>query len=90
MLWACLGDNKEQARRTASVELEKRFGAPWNVQPENGYALGTPEDCIDTIEQYAELGLTNFVIDPCCAPADMLGQFEVLSKEVIHHFRRSD
>lgn len=90
LLWTCLGDSKEQARRTASVELEKRFGAPWNVQPENGYALGTPEDCVETIKGYVELGVTHFVLMPCCPPSEMLRHHEVFAKEVIPYFRRSD
>ncbi|MFQ5873376.1 MAG: LLM class flavin-dependent oxidoreductase [Dehalococcoidia bacterium] len=86
-LWTCLGDNKEEARRTASAEIEKRLGTPWDVQPENGYALGTPQDCIETIEGYVELGITHFVFDPCCPPPEMLHQHEVFAKEVIPHFR---
>ena len=87
LTWTCLGGSKEEARQTASREISKRLGSQWDVQAGNGYALGTPEDIIETVEGYVELGLTNFVIDPACAPPDMLGQFEVFAKEVIPHFR---
>lgn len=86
-LWTCLGGSVEEARQTASAEIEKRLGVPWDVQAGNGYALGTPEDCIETIEKYVELGCTHFVFDPCCAPSDMLQQHEIFAKEVIPHFK---
>ncbi|MEE9198577.1 MAG: LLM class flavin-dependent oxidoreductase [Dehalococcoidia bacterium] len=87
LTWTCLGDSKEEARQIASREISKRLGSQWNVQVENGYALGTPQDIIDTLKGYVDLGLTNFVIDPACPPSEMLQQFEILAKEVLPQFR---
>ena len=87
LTWTCLGSSKEEARQTASREISKRLGTEWDVQAENGYALGTPKDIIETIEGYVDIGLTNFVIDPACAPVDMWGQFEIFAREVVPHFR---
>ena len=44
----------------------------------------------ETLQRYVDIGVTNFVIDPACAPADMLEMFEVFAKEVIPHFRTGD
>lgn len=88
LTWTCFGDSKEEARQTASREISKRLGSEWDVRAENGYALGTPEDMVETIQGYVDIGLTNFIIDPACAPPDMLGQFEVFAKEVMPAFRR--
>ncbi|MFQ5934091.1 MAG: LLM class flavin-dependent oxidoreductase, partial [Dehalococcoidia bacterium] len=87
LTWTCLGSSKEEARQTASREISKRLGSQWDVQPENGYALGTPQDIIETIAGYVNIGLTKFVVDPACAPPDMLDQFQTFAKEVVPHFR---
>ena len=89
LTWLCFGDNVEQANRTTNKEIGARLGTEWDARPENGYALGTARNMIDTIEGYVELGLTNFVIDPGCAPAEILSQLEAFAKEVIPHFRGS-
>ena len=78
------------ARQTASREISKRLESEWDVQAENGYILGTPEEMAETLQRYVDIGVTNFVIDPACAPADMLEMFEVFAKEVIPHFRTGD
>ncbi len=89
LTWLCFGDSVEQALRTTNREIGGRLGTEWDTRRENGYALGTARDMIDTIEGYVELGLTNFVIDPGCAPAEILSQLEAFAKEVIPHFRES-
>ena len=87
VMWVCLGDNKDQALRMSTTELESRFGFSWDVQPENGYALGTPRECMESIQQYIDLGVTHVLLIPMCPPDQILQQIEVLAKEVIPHFR---
>ena len=87
LTWLCAGPSKEEARETASREISKRLGQDRYLEGERGYALGTPKDMIETIQSYVEIGLTNFVIDPGCAPRDILAHVEVFAKEVIPHFR---
>ncbi|MEE9198576.1 MAG: LLM class flavin-dependent oxidoreductase [Dehalococcoidia bacterium] len=88
VLWTCLGPSKEKARKIASAELFRRLGVPWDVQPDNGYALGSPEECVETIRGYAELGITHFIFDPVCDPPDILNHHEIFAKEVMPHFRQ--
>lgn len=89
-MWTCLGDSKEKARKSVKAELERQFGVPWDVQPENCYALGTPADCIETIQGYADLGITHIVFAPMCPPDQILDQCSVFAKEVIPHFRSKE
>ena len=90
LAWTCGGSSKEEARQTASREISKRLESEWDVQAENGYILGTPEEMAETLQGYVDIGVTNFVVDPACAPEDMLEMFEVFAKEVIPHFRTGD
>ena len=87
LMWTCLGDSKEQALKMYATEQERRFGLSWEVYPPDRHILGTPADCIETIQQYADLGITNIVFYPMCAPDRILHQYEVLIKEMIPHFR---
>ena len=87
LMWACLGDSKDQAQKMFTTELEQRYAFSWDVQSENGYALGTPRDCVETIQQYIDLGVTHFQLPLMCPPDQILYQYEVFAKEVIPHFR---
>ncbi|MFQ5873377.1 MAG: LLM class flavin-dependent oxidoreductase [Dehalococcoidia bacterium] len=87
LFWTCLGAGKEEAQERAKAEIERRTGVPWNVEPDNGYVLGTPAECIETIERYLELGITHLVFDIVCEAPEILSQHEVFAKEVIPHFR---
>ena len=87
ILLTCLGDSKAEALATATNKFKTHYGSPKNVQPEKGYALGTPADCTDIIQQYIDLGVTHIVLCPIGSPDQVLRQFEVLAKEVIPHFR---
>ena len=87
LMWTCLGDSKDQALKMYAAEQERRFGFSWDVQPQDRHVLGTPGDCIETIQQYIELGITHIVFYPICSPDQTLQQCEVLAKEVIPHFR---
>ena len=90
LAWTCPGSSREEARQTASREISKRLESEWDVQAENGYILGTPEEMAETLQRYVDIGVTNFVVDPACAPEDMLEMFETFAKEVIPHFRSGD
>ena len=80
-LYTYLGSTSEEARHGAT-ELgidEARF--------EQGHVIGSPQDCIDIIERYAELGMTQFVMMSISQPADMVSQYELIATEVLPHFK---
>ena len=86
ILRTCLGDSKVQALNMANNMMKTHYAPLKDVRPENGYALGTPTDCIEVIQQYIDLGITHIVLYPIGSSGQLLGQFEVLAKEVIPHF----
>ena len=85
-IWTYLGDSKDQALNMVATEMERRSGVSPHVQPEKSYALGTATDCIETIQEYVDLGITHLVIFPMCSPGQVLGQYEVFARDVIPCF----
>ena len=87
LTWTCPGKDRDDGARIAEREISKRMGEARAVNPEQGFAVGTPRDMIETLERYVEIGLTNFVIDPGCAPSQIMDMLELFAEEVIPHFR---
>lgn len=85
-LWTCMGDSKIEAQNVANRQIESMLGVPWDVQLDRSYGLGTPEDCIESIERFAELGISHFIITQCCPPSESAEQLEAFAREVIPHF----
>ena len=84
---SALAGSREEGVRTAEREIGARLNKVHTVNPLGGYAVGRPEDMIETIESFAEIGVTNFVLDPGCHPRDIRTLVETFAREVIPHFR---
>ena len=83
MTWGALADSREEGIKTAEREIGARLNKVHTVNPDGGYAVGRPEDMIATIESFAEIGVTNFVLDPGCHPRDIRTLVETFAKEVM-------
>ena len=79
----CLGESKEVAK----TMFEAHPFAP-HLQSKHA-ALGTPEDLIEYIEKFVELGVSHFVFMPLCDPKATVEQFRIISESVVRHFRNS-
>ena len=88
LTWGALADSREEGIKTAEREIGARLNKKHSVNPGGGYAVGRPEDMIATIESFAEIGVTNFVLDPGCHPRDIRTLVETFAKEVMPHFRK--
>ena len=86
-IYTYLADSKEQAIDRLASEMKEHPVFSPELHPENGYGLGTPGDCIEAIERYVDLGINHIILFPVCPPDQMMGEYEVLAKEVIPHFR---
>lgn len=87
LTWTCLGQDREDGARIASREIAQRLGMDWPVNPDQGFAVGTPRHMIETIRRYTDIGLTNFVIDPACPPSEIMDMLQAFAEKVIPHFR---
>ena len=82
-----MADTAAEADRAASQALTRRYHRESRPAFEESVLFGTPEDCRKRLQEFVDAGVTHFVIDPTCHPDQMLAQLEVVSKEVLPHFR---
>ena len=89
-MWTCLGASKEKATEVANRIIPEMLSVPWKVPDNACYGMGTPEDCIATAEEFADLGVSHLIMNPCCDFEDVTAQTEQFGREVIPHFRSGD
>ncbi len=90
--WACLmytslGGSREQAWETLSTTV--RQGSGRDPRPIEGgcYAIGTVDDCAESIQRYIDAGVTHIIITAKC-PAEQIEElYETLAKEVLPRVR---
>ena len=86
-MWTCLGSSREQATAVANRIIPEMLSVPWVVPDNACYGMGTPEDCIETAEQFADLGVSHILMNPCCDYEEVTAQTEQFGREVNSHFR---
>ncbi len=82
-MFTCLGSSKEEAWKTLGRRLGEILDRPTDDPSNVGYAFGTPEDCLETIQQYIDIGLTHICISAKCPPEQVVELYETLASEVI-------
>lgn len=88
-MWLNISASKGESLVDVQAALNSRFGDDaWEAKPDECYALGTPADCIETIERYADIGVRTFVMNVLTSPERLLATLDAFSIEVIPHFRR--
>ena len=84
MLWSYIGDDKD-GRRKGIAAMQQRMGLS-EIDLAQGTCIGSPAQCIQSIEDYAQIGITQFLLSVISPPQEMAGQYERLSREVLPHF----
>ena len=66
--------------------MRRRFGDDaWELDPDT-LLLGTPEDCAESVQAFAEAGVGHFVINALCGPEALLENYERFAAEVMGRF----
>ena len=87
-MYLCMGRTKDDAYREVQAAMRQRFGEDaWAIDPAT-LPLGTPADCIETIEAFIEAGMTHFTMNALCTPEALLPTYERFAAEVMPHFSR--
>lgn len=85
-MYICMGRTKDEAMAEVRRSMRQRFGDDaWELDPDT-LLLGTPADCIERIEAFAEAGVGHFVINALCDPDALLGTYEGFASEVMRRF----
>ena len=84
LLLTQVSQDRDTAWRTVAPFLQ---GLP--LPPEEVAArcvLGTPQECVETLQRFVEAGCVKFVLRPACPPAQIVSQIELYGKEILPHF----
>ncbi|MCH8088920.1 MAG: LLM class flavin-dependent oxidoreductase [Chloroflexi bacterium] len=86
-LWVRLEDNPEEAQRKVNEELQSRRLDQGAAELGHSAALGTPQHCIQVIQEFADIGVTHFILDSASPGSEMFGQYEWIARDVLPSFR---
>ena len=85
-MYLCMGQTKDDAHSEVQAAMRHRFGDDaWAIDPET-LPLGTPSDCIETLEAFVDAGVTHFIINALCTPEALLPTYDRFAAEVMPHF----
>ena len=84
MLWTYIGDEKDA--RQQGIEAMKQRMSVAEIDLSQGTCIGSAAQCIESIERYADIGITQFLLSVVSKPAEMAEQYERLAQEVLPHF----
>ena len=85
-MFLCMGQTRDDAYREVQLAMRQRFGEDaWEIDPAT-LPLGTPADCIETLEAFVDAGVTHFVINALCSPEALLPTYERFAAEVMPRF----
>ena len=83
LMYTCLGGTRERAWETLSTTVCQGSGR--GPRPIEGgcYAIGTVDDCIESIQRYINIGLTHIIITAKCPSEELPAMYEALANEVL-------
>ena len=83
----CFADTREEAVQLAKPYMLRRRD---DIDYGMFSAFGRPEDAVELIDKYIEAGATKFVARPACPPEMMQQQLEILAREVVPLYHKSN
>lgn len=87
LMYSCLGRSKERAWETLQSVVRQGSGRDPRRIDDGCYAIGTVDDCIESIQRYINIGLTHIIITAKCPPEQMAEMYETFAKEVLPRVR---
>jgi probable F420-dependent oxidoreductase len=86
LAFVTIGDDYEKARATWVRLLSQRYAQDFGPLASKYGIIGTPAQCAEQIERFAEAGCTYFVMNPICDNEDTDGQFEQMAADIFPRF----
>jgi probable F420-dependent oxidoreductase len=82
-----VGRDYESARAAWVSRLSKRYNQDFEPLADRYGVLGTPAQCAEMLERFAEAGCEYFILSPIGDPADDGPQIETIAAEILPRFR---
>jgi probable F420-dependent oxidoreductase len=86
ILYVCVAASREQARAAALQYLSTEYRQPFDSLVDRFCALGSPADCVEAIQRFAEAGADHVAVIPTVPPARVPEQLARIAEEIVPAF----
>jgi len=86
-LWVIMDKSKETAELKANIELKDRLQRKKPLKHGLAAAAGTPDECIELIRQYVDIGITHFILDSASPAEEIVEQYQRMAEEIVPQFK---
>ena len=86
-LYFAMGESRESALDTVRATLAKRYGFEPHLPDLRAILVGTPDDCVQTIEDHMKVGVTHFVLNAARPLTEVKADYEKFAETVLPRFR---
>jgi probable F420-dependent oxidoreductase len=86
-VFIAVGQTHEEAHRMAVEKLSSRYNQPFETLVERYCALGTPRECVERLQRFADAGARHFILSPLCDPEVLGRHLKIYAREILPQFR---
>ena len=86
-LFLCFAGSAEESAEIASGVYTRRYARDTHIPADAPHLLGTPERILEMLQEFIDVGVTEFVMNVACPPEEGLAQAERFAREVMPGFR---
>ncbi len=86
-VFIAVGDSHEEAHRVAVEKLSSRYNQPFETLVERFCALGTPQECVERLQRFAEAGARHFILSPLCDNDALEQHLAIYAREILPQCR---
>jgi probable F420-dependent oxidoreductase len=84
----CLADSYEEAKKLSAEDLSRRYNQPFENLVEKYVVMGTSDECVKRLGDFAEAGATHFILVPLVRGGeDFMPQVEAYARDVVPRMR---
>jgi probable F420-dependent oxidoreductase len=84
----CLADSYEEAKKLSAEDLSRRYNQPFENLVDRYVVMGTADDCVKRLGDFAEAGATHFILVPLVRGGeDFMPQVEAYARDVVPQMR---
>lgn len=81
--FTCLANSLDEARPRAAAFLQRAYQQPFEQIVDRYCVMGTAQDCVRRLTDFAEAGVRHFILVPICPPDEFMQHVEVYAQDII-------
>jgi probable F420-dependent oxidoreductase len=87
LVFTAVGETHAEAHRLAVAKLSERYNQPFEPLVERYCALGTPQECVERLQRFAEAGARHIILSPLCDDERLGQHLNIYAQEILPQFR---